>query len=182
MTPFVVLAINLVGLVVVWVILRSYVRRQTRQDAVLEDIKREAGAIVTELNSTTERNIELIEARIQELSELIATADRRIGTLRKETAVDRSSERTYARLGAGRPLRLTLEEDSADAAAASTVMTNDDATLAPTPSAPAGPVDVRTRVRSLHERGMAVKEIATTVGKTVGEVELIISLASPRRP
>lgn len=180
MTPFVVLAINLVGLVVVSVILRSYVRRQTRQDAVLEDIKREAGAIVTELNSTTERNIELIEARIQELSELISTADRRIGTLRKETTVDRSSERTYARLGAGRPLRLTLEEDSAEASAASTVMTTEDATSAP--SAPAGPVDVRTRVRSLHERGMAVKEIATTVGKTVGEVELIISLASPRRP
>ena len=153
----------------VGIALRGYVRRQTRQEAVLEEIKREAGAIITELNATTERNIELLEERIQRISELVATADRRIGTLRKENSIDQSVRQTYTHLGDRRSHR------PADA-------TNGDPTVEPAAQAERSEqptVDIRTRVRNLHYSGMSSSQIASTVGKTVGEVELIISLASP---
>lgn len=168
MSPVLVLLINLAALLLVAIALRGFVIRQTRQDALFEEIKREAGAIVTELNSTTERNIELLEEKIATLSELIATADRSVGALRRESASNRVSGQTYTHLGARRqPPPSVLPADAKVGQPKEEEQESEPAVAAPT---------IRDRVIALADRGFTSSQIASSVGKTVGEVELIISL------
>lgn len=67
MSGWISVAITVILVVVAYLVLNRNIRTRTSQQAALDEIKREVGAIITELNSTTERNIELIEDRIASL-------------------------------------------------------------------------------------------------------------------
>lgn len=163
---------------------RSIVARTSRQ-AALEEIRREVGAIITELNATSERNIELIEDRIQTLEKLIVQADRRVGALRRDLAAREVESDTYRRLGRSTGSRRSADEHAnGPSASGGQAAAGGGASGAPdgpsdvrsgTPSEPPE-VSVRERVRGLYLQGVAVERIASIVGKTVGEVELIVAL------
>ena len=69
-------------LLLVW--LKRRVDRELSADRALERIRKEIGDLITELNATTERNITLIEDRVQRLNKILETTDRKIGVLKKE--------------------------------------------------------------------------------------------------
>ncbi len=185
MSGWLALAITTIMVLVSYLLLnRSIVVRTSRQ-AALEEIKREVGAIITELNATSERNIELIEDRIQTLEKLIAQADRRVGALRRNLTAQEAESDTYRRLG-----RLPASPQSADERTDDSASNVGKATETGGASgAPVGPSDARSgtppeppevsareRVRGLYLQGVALERIASIVGKTVGEVELIVAL------
>ena len=66
----------------VW--LKRRVDRELSADRALEQVRKEIGDLITELNATTERNITLIEDRVQRLNRILETTDRKIGVLKKE--------------------------------------------------------------------------------------------------
>ncbi len=69
-------------ILLVW--LKRRVDRELSADRALERIRKEIGDLITELNATTERNITLIEDRVQRLNKILESTDRKVGILKKE--------------------------------------------------------------------------------------------------
>ena len=159
------------------------------------------GSIITELNSTTERNIELIEDRIARLERLIQEADRRVTVLRRDLSSQRGESPTYTRqgrhAGAGQSgqSRRAQEPDASQPAARApheqpheqppdggpsgdqdAFVLSQDGTIREERGDSSGRPTARERVRALYLQGLSFERIASVVGKTVGEVELIVSL------
>ena len=85
--------------------MRRMVDRHAGSGAVLEEIRREVGGILTEMNQTTERNIELVEDSVSRLRTVIDQADRRLAILKRETEKHENSGIVYSHLSsAARPM------------------------------------------------------------------------------
>lgn len=177
MTAWLSLAISLVAIATAVIVIRRMIDRRADSAAVMDEIRREVGAILTEMNQTTERNIELIEDRVARLQELIEQADRRLGTLRRETQKQEKADMVYSHLSrvAGAPLTDGSNEPS---------MKNPDKSISPaepidTPEGNADtetPVSLKDRVLDLYRQGIPIERIASRVGTAVSEIELIVSL------
>lgn len=193
MSGWLSVAITVILIVVAYLVLNRNIKARTSQQAALDEIKREVGAIITELNSTTERNIELIEDRIASLERLIEQADKRVGVLRRDLATRSGESGTYSRLGrpaeagtgtgagpsgpapAHQVRHRPQEDDPAQQSAAADDERTPPATGGNQPEHETGGT-VRERVRRLYLQGVPMPRIAAIVGKTVGEVELIVAL------
>ena len=64
----------------------------------IDSIKDEINHLVVELNQTAERNIGIIEARINRLQKLVDSADRKIALLGKEREKVKLGREVYDRL------------------------------------------------------------------------------------
>ena len=175
MSAWLSIAITVILIVVAYVILNRNIASRTSQQAALDEIKREVGAILTELNSASERNIDLIEDRIRTLETLIEEADRRINVMRREST--RDADITYKRPTPRRPVRIErptppLEQSEYEAPL------EPEQPVRREPEAPSedGAEDVASRIERLYLQGFPLERIASIVGRTLGEVELIISL------
>jgi hypothetical protein len=104
-TILVLLALDVGGLLLVYVLLRDRVRRATTANAQITEIRDEMSRLVVELNQTTDRNIALIEDRIASLNELLSAADKKIGLLHREIEKHDVGTQVYSRLAEGRPMR-----------------------------------------------------------------------------
>lgn len=230
MSAWLSIAITVILVVVAFLILNRNITVRTSQQAALEEIKREVGAILTELNATTERNIELMEDRISTLEQLIEKADRRVGALRRDLETHGATERfagerydRSGRLERSAPTGRTPRTDTgnrgavadssadgeeeptggrgtpADAGAGARTADRGEASEGRAPAnesdgdaffvsrsgsvrqesssgRPDPQLPLRERVRGLYLQGLSLERIASIVGKTVGEVELIVSL------
>jgi TolA-binding protein len=186
MTAWLSLAISLVALAVVVVLVRGMVDRRTGSAVALDEIRREVGAILTEMNQATERNIELMEDKIEALTALIDQADRRLTVLRRENSRQGSMEQTYSKL------RRSANQLSDPAEAADPPAETGDHGAADGPDAESqSPVEagstveedspsVKEQVLTLYRQGLSVDRIATRVGTAVSEVEFIVSLNERR--
>lgn len=192
MSGWLSLAITVILVAIAFLVLNRSIRTRTSQQAALDEIKREVGAVITELNQTTERNIELIEDRIHRLDELIRQADGRLRALKRDLPATVHDDR-YSRSG-----RTGERVPDADGEIASTSpgrselssetsqpdtgggMTESVQSRPPGPGSGSGSeasaVPPRERVRQLYLQGIPLERIAAITGKTIGEVELIVSL------
>jgi hypothetical protein len=205
-TILVLLALDIGGLLLVYVLLRDRVRRATTAEAQVAEIRDEMGRLVVELNQTTDRNIALIEDRIASLNDLLAAADKKIGLLHREMEKHDVGTQVYSRLVEGRQVRsVAPPERTAEPQGPAPAAARGPGTPgagAPAPSAPPSPLavelsempprqperrrgqdqgaqetpDLQQRVLMLHRAGFAASLIASRVGAPLGEVELIISL------
>jgi len=155
MNIFVVLGLNLVALAIGFLVISSRLDRRVGSEQVIDEIRREVGSLLVELNQTTEQNIALIEERIDQLNEAVQKADQRI------TLLDRETERKQE----GGELYTDIIKRSAERRRRDTVVP---------PEATAE--STTDQILSLHRKGIAPNIIANRVGSTVGEIELIISL------
>jgi len=96
------LILDIGGLLLIYVLLRDRVRRAASSDAHIAEIRDEVSRLLVELNRTTDRNIALIEDRIGSLNELLSSADKKIGLLRRETEKHDVGTQIYSRLAEGR--------------------------------------------------------------------------------
>jgi hypothetical protein len=168
---FVALAVVVAGLAVVYLLLRSRIDRSIGRLDPAAEIRDELGSVMVEMNRTTDRNIALLEDRIACLTQLLAEADRKVGLLRREGEKHETSRRVYthlARAAADRPAEEPMPRQAPGQ--------RDAAVPPPAPEEP-----LEARVLRLEREGFSAAVIANRVGSTVGEVELIISLAR-RRP
>jgi hypothetical protein len=186
MSSWVVFSINLVLLVIVATVLWRYVERRTGERSALDEIKREVGAIITELNQTTERNIELVEDRMRRIREMVEAVDRRLGALKRHEDAQKHAELTYTKLRNARPA--VAPEADGEAPEVHEGTTGDDGSTdaagrergeeerSEMTGGSEPVVSLRERVKTLYLQGLAPERIAAITGRTVGEVELMISL------
>jgi hypothetical protein len=94
-----ILGINAAALFLMYLYFRARIRRFLELDELTSKLKKEVGALILELNATTERNIGLIEDKISALQEAAALADKRLLVLNKELERKESSAGVYTSLG-----------------------------------------------------------------------------------
>ncbi|MEE8441034.1 MAG: hypothetical protein V3S41_04870 [Spirochaetia bacterium] len=156
--------------------------RHTGSAAAMDEIRREVGAILTEMNQTTERNIALIEDRLKRLQELIGQADQRLGNLRREARRQESSEMVYSHLSrVVRPVgpQSSPTEGADEPAAGGRAESVGSAQSSDGPendSETGAEMSLKDRVLDLYRQGLPIERIASRVGTAVSEIELIVSL------
>ena len=146
------LALLIAGYFIVYVILKKKITASMDPQAVLQKIREEVDRIIVGLNSTTDRNITLLEDRVKSLADMLQQADKKIGVLRRETEKHELAAKLYSEL-AGK--RVTEPEEQ--------------------------PEDVHSRVVKLHREGVTPSVIGKRLGITQAEIELILSLAEKNR-
>ena len=142
-------ALAIAGYFIVYLILKAKLNKSVDPKAILESIREEVDRIIVELNSTTDRNITLMEDKVQSLSTLLEQADKKIGILRREIEKHELSAKVYSDLARSEK-RVEIPEEQ----------------------------DRSTRVLNLHRQGVSASAIAKRLGITLAEIELIITLAS----
>ena len=146
-------ALAIAGYFIVYLILKAKVNKSVDPKAILESIREEVDRIIVELNSTTDRNITLLEDKVQSLTSLLEQADKKIGILKREIEKHELSGKVYSELArSGQRVQQPEEQDR------------------------------RTQVLNLHRQGISASAIAKRLGITLAEIELIITLASQGRP
>lgn len=152
------------GYLTVYLLLKRKLARALSAAAILGEVREEVNRILVELNQTTNRNITLIEDRIRSLNELLGKADKRIALLAREAEKQDLAARLYSELSSRRPAPSEAPP----------------APVSP-PSEEQEGADRNEEVVRLARSGLGPALIARQLGITLGEVELIISLAQRAR-
>ncbi len=134
---------------------------------VIKELESEVNDLVLELNQTTDRNINILEEKIKTLTGLLHAADKRIKILGTESEKMKSETVTYNQLGQFN--RNNVSSDS--------ISKQDQK---PQQKKQAVEKNNKDKIIELHNNGFTSPVIATRIGVTVGEVELIISLVEGR--
>ena len=74
---FALFALQLVGLAVLYLVLRRYLDRKLRRFDEAPELRSQVAALTAEMNAAAERNVTLLEDRIRRLDESLREADRR---------------------------------------------------------------------------------------------------------
>ena len=103
-------ALAVAGYFIIYLILKAKLNKSVDPKAILESIREEGDRIIVELNSTTDRNISLLEDKVQSLSTLLEQADRKISVLRREIEKHELSGKIYSELAAKRESSMAEED------------------------------------------------------------------------
>src|ERR1035437_10037863 len=91
-------SINLILVAGLFLFLSRRLPHQYNTQRFLEEVQTEVNTIITELNQTTERNLQLIEERMEKLNTLTSQLDRRILLAKTEEERRLESTGTYSQL------------------------------------------------------------------------------------
>jgi len=78
-----------------------YIKRRTSVSGQLEEYRTEVYRLIADINAVTDRDSQLIEARIEKLRALLDETDKRISVYVKELEKSRTGELVYTKLGRG---------------------------------------------------------------------------------
>jgi hypothetical protein len=157
---------------VIFLYLRGRIRQELNATSLLKEVQDEVDGMVRELNLSAERNIGLLEARIEELEGLLTQADQKMILLAREVERREKTAEVYTQLK--RPV-LPEPESETEPEAEPVVEWKP----APLPPEPVKQRSLKDRVLALREQDLDPASIATATGATRAEVELILSL-NPR--
>ncbi len=165
-------------LLLMFLSLRRRVDRELTAERALEKVRTEVGHLVTEMNKTTERNITLIEDRVRRVGAEIDRADRSLAALTRVRETTERSVETYNELG-----RVRSREPAADATVSPPEIPPKSAPVPhdPVSESPPGRRSIRDSAVELHRQGVTVDEIASRLGSTIAEVELMVGLGPTYR-
>src|SRR6056297_2792602 len=89
------LAVNIIVVSLLFLFLTRRLVRKLSLDESIDELQREVGGIVTEMNQAAERNISILEDKIDQLREIEQRIDRKITLLNRETQKENESAATY---------------------------------------------------------------------------------------
>lgn len=155
------IVVSLAVLVIVMFALANILRKikKLQKSNVIGQLQSEVSELILELNLTTDRNINILEEKISRLTGLLHDADKRIKILGTESKRNKSESIIYNQLG-----RINDNQHLVDNSAAIPIVE----------------INKKDKIIELHNNGFTTTVIASRVGSTVGEVELIISLIEGR--
>ncbi len=158
------LAAVVAGYVAVYFILKKKISRTLAAANVLREVREEVNRILVELNQTTHRNVSLLEDRIASLAELLARADKKIALARREAEKQDLAEKVYTELAARRGQGPAPASPPNEPAAV-----------------PQSLQEAAADAVRLAQAGLSPALIARRLALSLGEVELILSLAEHKR-
>lgn len=159
----IVIAVQLV----MFLVLRGRIHQELNATSLLKDVQDEVDGMVRELNLSAERNIGLLEARIEEMEGLLVQADQKLVLLARELERREKTAEVYSQLRRA-PVIPEPEPEPEPVV---------EWKPAPVPEPePAKARPLKDRVLSLRDQGLEADAIVAATGATRGEVELILSL------
>ena len=192
------LLVNLGAAALIYILLRRRIDVQYSQKAFLDKIQKEIGQIVTEMNQTTERNIQLLENKLEALKSLSERAQNLITRGNSEL---HSLQDRYQQIGSfSRPslpaVRPTVKEQARvlpEGEATGRLTGKPAQSSEPDPQARVSPEEAgnslqkegnkdksrdrrKQEATELYIRGEDLDRIAEQTGLSLGEVELIVAL------
>ena len=105
-----VIALNVTGLLALFLYVRTRLRRALDAEGLLADLRREVSALVAELNAEADRDVTLIEDRSAELRRLLEDVERRMAVMRREAATRAGERAVLERLDLARAESRTKPE------------------------------------------------------------------------
>jgi hypothetical protein len=176
LSVLIVIAVQLVS----FLYLRGRIHQELNATTLLKDVQTEVDGMVRELNLSAERNIGLLEARIEELEGLLAQADQKMVLLAREVERREKASEVYSQLK-----RVAVPEPEPEPEPEVPAEVLPPPVEVPAPAAPVSeqvvvepirPRSLKDRVLAFRSQGLDVAAIASATGATRGEVELILSL------
>lgn len=182
----------LVGLLYLY--FNNKIRKALDAQNLLTEVRQEVAALVRDLNQTTERNIILLENKIQDLDRLLASADQKMVLMAKEDGKKQAAQTVYSHLARAKPVPEPPVSPETEAevipfppkAPARTSTRPAETTAPTTPVQPAlfaedspPPVPAKSlkeRVLELAKQGLSANLISNQTGASLAEVDLILSL------
>jgi hypothetical protein len=178
-----------------------YIKRRTSVSGQMEEYHTEVYRLIADINAVTDRDSQLIEARIEKLRSLLDETDKRISVYVKELEKSRTGELVYAKLGRG--IRDALNTDVKPQPELSAIRPNIEvqpqlfsSTPEKTPISqssqitPVQPVvqsveqaqkpsskrQIRASIDLLANQGISPSEIASRLDISIAEVDLAMNL------
>ncbi len=172
-----------------WLLLRN----RFSEKKILADLRDEVDRLVTDLGREADRDVELLEGRIRQLRDAMAEADQKMLLFsREETKRERASamERTLstpregkapaaeafpspgtasARVAPERETKTEPKKDEPIMVYTKPMITRRDRQIEPV-------IPLGERVLDMARKGISADMIASTLGMSLGEVELIIDM------
>ena len=182
LSAFVSLIVSLLTCLLFFYFRNRRLRRESEIETTVKKIRIEVGEMVTALNGTTERNIALIEDRVNRLNKLIDKAGKAAGALKRVEEKNEKAAEVYSSLSRSKPISIEVEDNSTSSAtAAPAVSAVSSATAAPpAPEVNFDSLSIREKALVLYRKGDNPDEIASRLNMSRGEIELIISLHERR--
>jgi hypothetical protein len=201
---FLLAAIEIGGLFLIWFLIKAKVKRYLELENLLSGVRDEARELILELNETADRNVSLVEDRMIALRSLLDEVDRRIGVQKREIEKGDAEREVYAKLNKRRPIVPEAHVSAQTPAPQETPQASHTAKPPPfdTPitfsfgseaqenrSFPDikiadEPLSIvknrREEALDLHRRGISADLIAARLGATVAEIELLVELEERR--
>lgn len=144
--------INVLILFGMFLYLNGKIERRLQIHQIVARARKELEGILVELNQATERNVALVEDRIQQLKKSLEAVDKRLAVLHRE--MEKKFPATYH-----------------------AVLQKQEVSSPQTDSKEEKPREFsKAEILDLYNKGISPSLIAARLGTTVGEVELIISL------
>ena len=150
---FLAIGINMVVILLIYFRIRIQVRKSTETSHVLDEIRDDVEALIVEINQITDRNVSIIENRVRQLHRLMEDADKRITLLNRENEKHFSEIPRYNDLK--KPGMEGIEHVRSEQKTSK-----------------------KEQVMDLYRKGFSSGIIASKTGISIGEVELIVSLAA----
>lgn len=188
------LLVNLGAAALIYILLRRRMDVQYSQKAFLDKIQKEIGQIVTEMNQTTERNIQLLENKLEALQSL---SDRAQNLITRGNSELHSLQDRYQKIGgfsrpslpavrpAAKEQTRTTPEPDVSRKPVQNSEPDRQLSVAPATSEPAPRKEGsegksrdrrKQEATELYIRGEDLDRIAEQTGLSLGEVELIVAL------
>ncbi|MCL2759003.1 MAG: hypothetical protein FWD22_02200 [Treponema sp.] len=182
--------------------LKWYIKKRT-SSSMLEEHREEVNRLIVDINSVTDRNLQLVEDSITKLKTLMEDTEKRINVYNKELEKSRTGEALYTSLGRGiraalktpqepaplqaeHPLnspQLSLELPPAAPAAPAAVVpapappaAEKPAEVPAPPAKPPSKKQIRAAIDTLVNEGLSPDEIASRLDISVAEVNLAMNL------
>ena len=196
------ISLNLILFIGFFVFFKRRIDRALSTEEIVDRLRSEVNGLVVELNQTSERNIGIIEERIQRLQSLVSRADRRIQMLNRETEKNEISAELYEKLkknASSKQPPSVIDENDESEPPQQKIHTDAGVGDLEAPTRSSGqdgldsveglatesldpePADTIEAVMELHRQGFEPKLIASKLRTSLGEVELIISLGGQAR-
>jgi hypothetical protein len=189
------LAVNAAALAIMFLYFRKLIRNTLGLDDVIDRVRTEVGGMIAEMNQTADRNVSLLEDRIERAQSFMKSADKRFEAIARASD-ERSRERDiFEKLSRARPLAQPVEPRREMARVPPPPEPREaEAEKAPERTeGPRGP-EIRAseiqvnvgltpseRAIRLWETGISSEIIASRLSMTVAEVDLIVAMEEQRR-
>lgn len=171
-------------------ILKKKLKSDFEEKKILKSLKEEVNSLIIEINETSDRNINLLENRLERLSSALKEADRTLLVMKRETEKNERSAEVYTHLSRkapsvmpASPAYVVTESHTTEAVSVpvSTAVAVAERPEEPEFSENSEPLfepgmNKQEKVLFLYKQGISPGVIAAKSGATIGEVELIISL------
>jgi DNA-binding CsgD family transcriptional regulator len=167
---------------------RAYIKRRVSQAELLADYEDEVNRLIADIDAATERDLTLIENRINTMNALLDTVDRRLAGLVRELDRRHDNEPVYTAMGRKAAGQAPFGASRASPGPADKALQpspepaqNKDPppeTRDPVPRGPFPPETFAGKAAKLAETGLSPEEIAVKLSVSVTEVDLALTMAN----